>query len=225
MTLQHVYGVTVVAFAFGMVTVGPAYAQRRDGNLLPQEQSGQVTAVGCLVRGSAVRGGKDQEYVLARPRKGPVASVPEATCSADSGADALDLDNEKKAGLNDSLLGRWVELTGRLERETSKDPDDLRELDVASFKIVPVVPPRAATPPASAPPPVAQARPTPQPQARPTPPPEATPAPAAIAPAPSAPAAPSLPKTASQVPAIGLAALLLLVGGLILRSFRLRQRG
>ena len=67
----------------------PAYAQRRDGGLLPQDQSGQVTAVGCLVRGSAVRGGKEDKYVLARPKKGPVASVPEATCTADPGADAL----------------------------------------------------------------------------------------------------------------------------------------
>ena len=94
MTLQHVYGATVVVFAFGVVTVEPAYAQRRDGSLLPQEESGQVTAVGCLVRGSAVRGGDKDRYVLARPRRGPVTSVPEATCTADAGADALDLDNE-----------------------------------------------------------------------------------------------------------------------------------
>ena len=97
MTLQYLYGATVVVFAFGVVTVEPAYAQRRDGSLLPQDQSGQVTAVGCLVRGNAVRGGKADKYVLARPRKGPVASVPEATCTADPGADALTLDNPEKA--------------------------------------------------------------------------------------------------------------------------------
>ena len=97
MTLQYLYGATVVVFAFGVVTVGPAYAQRRDGSLLPQDQSGQVTAVGCLVRGNAVRGGKKDKYVLARPKKGPVASVPEATCTADAGADALTLDNPEKA--------------------------------------------------------------------------------------------------------------------------------
>ena len=73
MTLQRVYGATVVVFVFGVVAVGPAYAQRRDGGLLPQEQEGQVTAVGCLLRGSAVRGGKKDKdkYVLARPRRGP----------------------------------------------------------------------------------------------------------------------------------------------------------
>ena len=128
-----------LSFAFGVVTVEPAYAQRRDGSLLPQDQSGQVTAVGCLVRGNAVRGGKADKYVLARPRKGPVASVPEASCTADTGADALTLDNPEKAKITDAMLGRWVEITGRLESETSKDPDNLRELDVATFKLVPVV--------------------------------------------------------------------------------------
>ena len=120
MTLQYLYGATVVVFAFGVVTVEPAYAQRRDGNLLPQDQSGQVTAVGCLVRGNAVRGGKADKYVLARPKKGPVASVPEATCTADPGADALTLDNPEKANMTDAMLGRWVEISGRLESETTR---------------------------------------------------------------------------------------------------------
>ena len=65
MTFQHVFSATVVALAFGAVTVEPAYAQRRDGRLLPQEQSGTVTAVGCLVEGSTIRGGKDHKCVLA----------------------------------------------------------------------------------------------------------------------------------------------------------------
>ena len=147
MTSKHVFGVTAVVFALGVVTVDSAYAQaRRDGNLLPQNQGGQVIAVGCVLRGSDVRGGKKDKdkYVLARPRKGPVASVPEASCTADSGAPALDLDNTKDAGVTDALLGKWVEIGGRLEKETDKDPDNLRELDVKTFKLVPVVPPRAA---------------------------------------------------------------------------------
>jgi hypothetical protein len=219
MTLQYVYGATVVVFAFGVVTVGPAYAQRRDGSLLPQEQSGQVTTVGCLVRGSAVRGGKNQEYVLARPTKGPVASVPEASCTADPGADALDLDNTAKAGVSDAMLGRWVEITGRLERETNKDPDDLRELDVTSLKLVPVVPPRAAAAPSPAP------RSTP-PAPRLTPEaPAARAAPAAASVASTGEAPRTLPSTASHVPAIGLAGLLFLAGGLMFRWFRLQQRG
>ena len=217
MTLQSVYGATVVVVAFGMVTVEPAYAQRRDGSLLPQDQSGQVTAVGCLVRGNAVRGGKADKYVLARPKKGPVASVPEATCTADAGADALTLDNPEKANMTDSMLGRWVEITGRLESETSKNPDNLRELDVLSSKMVPVVVPprrrRQRPPRVKRPRRKRQNRDRPRRRRRPA-------APAAPPPEPR-----KLPKTASQLPAIGLAGLLSLAAGLMLRSFRLRQRG
>jgi len=219
MTIQPVYGASVVVLVFSVVTGGAAYAQRRDGSLLPQEQSGQVTAVGCLVRGDAVRGGQKDKYALARPRKGPVASVPEGTCTADPGSDALMLDNPEKGNISDAMLGRWVEIGGRLEKETSKDPDDLRELDVASFKPVPVVVPQrtaAAAPnlPRPAPPAAAAAAP------RPTPPaPQASAAPAA-----QSTEVRSLPKTASLVPAIGFSGLLLLTLGLVLRSFRLRQQ-
>jgi hypothetical protein len=220
MTSQYVFGATAVVLALGMVTVEPAYAQRRDGNLLPQEQDGQVTAVGCLLRGSDVRGGKKDKdkYVLARPRKGPVASVPEASCTADSGAPALDLDNTKDAGVTDALLGKWVEIGGRLEKETDKDPDNLRELDVKTFKLVPVVPPRAAAVVPNTPSRTASAAPA----AEPRPAPQAQAAPAVSAA--SADAGQSLPHTASNRPAIGLAALLLLAGGFMLRLFRVRER-
>ena len=212
MPLKYLYGVTVGVVAIGVVTVGPAYAQRRDGNLLPQENSGQVVAVGCLVRGDSVRGGKKDKYVLARPKRGPVASVPEASCTADPGADALTIDNPEKGKITDAALGRWVEIGGRLERETDKDPDNLRELDVATFKLVAVVIPAKPTP-----------QPTPAPVAE-------SPRPALRAEAAAPPAPPTaepqktLPKTASQMPAIGLAGLLSLAAGLMLRSFRLRQR-
>ncbi len=216
MTLQYVYRSTVVVFAFGVMTVGPAYAQRRDGNLLPQNQSGQVTAVGCLVKGDAVRGGQKDKYVLGRPKKGPVASVPEATCTVDSGADALTLDNPEKAKMTDAMVGHWMQITGRLESETDKNPDNLRELDVATAKMVPVVVPKAAAAASPAP------EPAQPPAARPTP----APAPVATAAPPAAPAEPrKLPKTASQLPAMGLAGLLSLAAGLMLRSFRLRERG
>ena len=214
MTLQYVYGATVVVFALGVVTAGPAYAQRRDGSLLPQDQSAVVTAVGCLVRGDAVRGGSKDKYVLARVRKGPVASVPEASCTVDPSADALTVDNPEKGKITDAAIGRWVEISGRLERETDKNPDNLRELDVASFKLVPVVVPTAAAAPAPAPRPAPSAAPSPAPQ-----PPAVAPAPAAAPPPPP----PSLPKTASPVPAIGLAGLLSLAAGLVLRAVRLRQ--
>ena len=214
MALHSLYGATVVVVAFGMVTVEPAYAQRRDGNLLPQDQSGQVTAVGCLVKGNAVRGGKADKYVLARPKKGPVESVPEATCTAEPGADALTLDNPEKAKMTDAMLGKWIQISGRLESETDKNPDNLRELDVLTAKMVPVVLPTPAAPARQTPP--AQAA-----ESRPTPAPVATSAPSAAPPAEPR----KLPKTASELPAIGLAGLLLLATGFMLRSFRLRQRG
>ena len=138
----------------------------------------------------------------------------EATCTAETGAEALTLDNPEKAAIKDSMLGRWVQITGRLESETDKNPDNLRELDVLSARMVPVVPP--AAPAAARQAPAAQPEPRPAPQAAAT----------APAPAPSSPAAPAeprkLPKTASQLPAIGLSGLLLIAAGLMLRSFRLR---
>jgi hypothetical protein len=211
MILRSVLGATVVAFAFSSFTVEPAYAQRRDGALLPQETGGDVTAVGCLLKGSAVRGGKD-DFVLARPRRGPIASVPEASCSADAGADALQLDNAEKGPITAAMIGKWVQISGRLEKETSKDPDDLRELDVATVKVIPVVIPRPAQTAAAAPAPAPAAAPAPRPY---TPPP---------AEAPVQTAERTLPKTASPIPAVGLAGLLLLAAGMTLRTFRLRRQ-
>jgi hypothetical protein len=213
MILRSVFGATVVVFAMGSVNASPASAQRRDGALLPQEQSGTVTAVGCLVKGTAVRGGKD-DYVLARPKRGPIASVPEGSCSADAGADALQIDNAEKGPITAAMVGKWVQISGRLERETSKDPDDLRELDLESVRLVPVVVPRqasAAPAPAEAPAPRAS-----------TPPAAAAPSAAAAEPTP---APTTLPKTASPIPAVGLAGLLMLSAGLALRAFRLRRQG
>jgi hypothetical protein len=71
MALHSLYGATVVVVAFGMVAVERAYAQRRDGNLLPQDQSGQVTAVGCLVKGDAVRGERRTSTCWRARKKGP----------------------------------------------------------------------------------------------------------------------------------------------------------
>jgi hypothetical protein len=214
MTFLRVYGATVVVLAFGAAAVGPAHAQRRDGHLLPQDKSGPVTAVGCLAKGTDVRGGKKDKYVLGHPKRGPVASVAEATCTVDAGAPALTIDNPEKGGITDASLGRWVEISGRLESETDKDPDNLRELDVATFKLVPVVVP--ARPAAAAR--RSEPAPAPAPAAR-----AAEPV-ASAAPAPPAPAHHTLPKTASQLPALGLVGLLSLAAGLMLRSFRLRQR-
>lgn len=221
MPVRYVFGAAVVVFAFGLLTVPPASAQqRRDGALLPQNQSGTVTAVGCLVPAKTIRGGKgdkEKDYVLARVKRGPIASVPEGTCTADSGADALQIDNPEK-GITPSMVGRWVQISGRLERETDKDPDNLRELDVQSAKLIPVVVPRQAvnTPPPA--PVTAAPRPAPLPAPEPAPAFEAAPAPA---PEPAR----TLPHTASNRPASALIGLFLLAGALALRAFRLRHQG
>jgi hypothetical protein len=203
----------VVVITVGVVTL--SYAQRRDGGFLPPEKSGRIIVAGCLVRGADVGSVDDDEYVLARPTIG-LDSVTEATCSVDAGADALELEDGETFGIDDSMLGHWVEVTGNLEQETSKNPNNLRELEIRSFRMVPVVPRRAAAEPVPArpAPPIAQERPI-------APPPAAVSEPAPVATTGEVPQ--SLPKTASPVPAIGLLGLLSLAGGLILRSFRLRE--
>jgi hypothetical protein len=199
--------VAAVVVAGGMLTVESAAAQqRRDGELLPKDQRGEVVVVGCLVRGKTIRGGETQTYVLANPRKGPVESVPDGNCTADSGAPALNIDKRKRVNMTDAALGRWVEIKGNLEKETDPNPDNLREIDVMTFRVVPVAPARPAAASAPAPKPAPAAQPAAQ-------------APAAPA---AAPAPKTLPKTASPVPLAGLAGLLLVAGGLALRSFRLR---
>ena len=115
------------------------------------------------------------------------------------------VDNPEKAKITDSMVGRWVEISGKLESETSKDPDNLRELDVLSARLIPVV-----VPPTPGPAPTRAARPAEQ---QPTAAPAAGEAPK------------KLPKTASPLPGIGFAGLLSFAGSLGLRSFRLKRRG
>ena len=212
MPFRYLCSAALGAVAISVITVGPVSAQRRDGNLLPQEESADVVAVGCLARGDAVRGGKKDKYVLVNPRKGPVASVAQASCKPDPGADALTLDNPEKGNITDAALGRWVEVSGRLERETDKNPDNLRELDVATFKVVRVVlPPK---PEAQTPPPQAtESRPAPRAEPRAEP-----------APTPAVEPHRTLPKTASPMPALGLTGLLSLAAAMALRSSRRRDR-
>jgi hypothetical protein len=207
MSVRHVLGaVTAVAVTCGMVAGGSAQAQQ-GGGILPPEESGLITVAGCLLR----IGDSDDKYVLAQPRRGPIASVSEERCTALPGATAFELEDTSDVGLNSSMVGRWIEINGRLERETSDDPDNLRELQVRSFRIVPVVrPPETAA--------AAAERPQQMPAAAPT---ERTPAPVATAGTASA----ELPRTASPLPAVAVMGLLLLAGGFALRSFRSPKRG
>ena len=209
MTLRYLRsGVTALVIAGG-VAVGLVHAQQRDGGLLPLHESGMVTVAGCLMRGDQVRGGDEDKFVLANLHTG-IATVPENTCSADAGATAVQLDNPKKGNIGDSMLGRWVEVHGRLEKETSTD-DILRELDVASARLLPVViPSRAAVAP----------EPTPEPPAFQAAAPEPIAEPAPVATSGQA----DLPKTASFAPVTGLVGLFACAAGIVLWSFRSRQR-
>jgi hypothetical protein len=125
--------------SFRVAGIAPAQAWTRDASLLPPGESGVITIAGCLQGG-----GKNGAYVLASPRLGPVPNAPEDTCRATIDDRALALLHEGKQGMNDSMIGRWVEVNGRLEKETSNDPNNLREVHVRSFRMVPVVPPRIA---------------------------------------------------------------------------------
>ena len=156
MTLRYVCGaLTAIVLSGGIPTVNPADAQTRDAGLLPPEKSGLITVAGCFQRDAE----NDDRYVLANPTSGPLASVPEGTCNATIDDRALNLSrfteegtweivifpgykDTAQHGLNQSMLGHWVEIRGRLEKETDADLTNLRELKVRSFRLVPVVPPR-----------------------------------------------------------------------------------
>jgi hypothetical protein len=181
--------------------------------ILPPEESGMVTVAGCLLLRDADH--KDQ-YILANPVPGPIDSVPDGRCSATIDQRAFDLDKTHKVGMSDALLGHWVEINGRLEKETHDRLDNLRELSALSFRVVPVVPPpvEVAVVERIAPPEIQQT-PTPRVETRQEETPVAT----------TGTLPETLPKTASPLQGIGLLGLFGLAGGLALRVNRLHQRG
>jgi len=207
MTLRYVCS-TVAAGVLALgVTAGLANAQQRDGGLLPPNQGGVITVTGCLMRGDQVRSGDKDKFVLANPTTAPIASVPEATCTAERDANAVQLDNLEKGPIDESMLGKWVQINGRLEKEESQH-DNLREFDVHSATLIPVAQ-RAAAAPAPEPEPVAAAV-------------EPSPEPAPVA---TSGQEPALPKTAGEAPTFALFGLLAIAGSLALRAIPARQRG
>ena len=204
MTLRNVCGALAAIVLTCGLSVIPAHAQR-DASLLPPEESGVITVVGCFQRG----GKNGERYVLASPKLGPIAGVPEATCRVRADDRALELEHTDQQGINESMLGRWIEVNGRLEKETSTNPENLREMHVRSFRMMPVIPPPVEVARA----PVTQA-----------------PAPQYVEQQPYTPPAPmarleepALPRTATPLPAIGLLGLLSLGGGLFLRLLNERR--
>lgn len=205
MTLRYISGASIgIVLTWGLVAVAPAYAQNE--TLLPANESAVITVTGCLQRG-----GKDgEEYLLASPRLGPVASVTDAACNAAVDSRALDLDDTKARGINETLVGRWIEISGRLERETSDNPENLREMSVRSFRLIPVVPQRAEAAPAPLPAPAAEAP---------------IPAPELPAPVATSGIQEPLPRTASPLAMIGLLGLLSVAGSFGFRIYRSRVHG
>src|SRR5687767_10897774 len=116
-----------IILALGWATVAPANAQ----SLLPPEESGDITVAGCLQRGGA----NGDKFVLASPRVGSAANLPRTACTATVREGALELEHAQRNGIDDSMVGRFIEVSGRLEKETNASRDNLRELYVHSFRI------------------------------------------------------------------------------------------
>jgi len=211
MTLRYLLGAVTAAGLVWSASVGVASAQTtnpawRDGGLLPSRGSGPVIVAGCLIRGDDINGGRNK-YALGNPVKGPVESVAEETCSVDFEANGLSLDKHRMGDINDTLLGRMVEIEGRLERE-SHAGGSLRELDVWSVRLLPKTPP----PPQVAV--VEEITIEPAPAAAPEP-----------APVPTSGVTPALPQTAGAGPTIGLFGLFALGASLMLRTIPATRRG
>lgn len=173
-------------------------------SVLP-EKAGRITLAGCFME-ETIEG--HREYVLRSPTIGSPASVPEENCAASTAsAEKVELkdvhEKTHKHHLDRSMIGRWIEVGGRIEGQADKG--ELREVHVKYFRVLPVVVPRTAEaapvfePPAIAP---------------------------SVAPLPELPSeqpvattgtAEPLPKTASSVPLIGFIGLLSLAGGLMFR--------
>jgi hypothetical protein len=175
-----------------------AYAQPQETTILP-ENADPVTLVGCL----QFKEGHHDDYVLMGPSVGPATSVPEATCVA--AGMTIGLEGKATHQLDESMVGRWVEISGKLEGREGH-----REVHLTSFRLVPVVVPRAAE---VAPPPAIE-----QPAA-----PQAEAAPPQVAGTTGIAEEPKLPKTASPLPLAGSIGLLSIAGALALRMFGRRR--
>lgn len=205
MTLRYMSGASIVTLlSCGLFTVAPAHAQNE--SVLPGGESAVITITGCLQLDP--RDSDNNSFVITSPRLGAVASVPNAACDSAVDAQALELEDADDHGINPTLVGRWIEISGRLEKEGSTNPDNLRELKVRSFRLVPVMPPRAEVAPA------------PMPPRAEAPPPEPAPVPVATTFIQE-----PLPKTASPLAMLGLLGLISVAGGFGLRYYRSHVRG
>jgi hypothetical protein len=200
MTIRHLAGaVAAVLVTGGISVIAPATSRAQSAFVLPDK--GDVTLTGCFQR--VLLRGDDEKYVLAKPTTDTVASVPTGGCTYTDGDQVVRLEHVKQ--MADSMLGQWIEVSGRLE--STHHPEKTRELHVKSFRVIPIVIEKKVTEVIQVPVPVAQAPVTPTMPY--TPPPVAT----------TGEVRQALPKTATSLPLVGLIGLLSLASGLALRFF------
>jgi hypothetical protein len=191
MSIRVPTSITVGLLTCGLVAFAPSTASARTA--LPDTTT-YMTLTGCFVHEIVVEKGKEKaEYVLAHPVIGTVPSVPVAHCWSSPHDQAIELDGVSHH-LDASLLGRYIEVTGKLEG--FENEYELREMNVKGYREVPVVPPHAHVAPPH--PSIAPVEPAPQ-QTR------------------------QLPPTASSLPLAGLIGVLAFTGALALRLFRHRR--
>jgi hypothetical protein len=203
MTKRHLAGtLSALLVTCGIVAIPPAIGWAQNQSVLP-EKGGPITLVGCFTSGQIKSHVKP---VLTSATMEAVSSVTEATCTGSG--QPIKLQDLKQAGLDQSMMGRWLEISGRLEGNHRSDA--IREVHVKSFRVIPVVVPPVAAAPAPAPQ-IAEAAPAP--------PPVYTPAPQPAPVATTGEVRKELPKSGTQLPLVGLIGLLSLAAGLTLHLF------
>ena len=205
MTKRYLAGsISALLFTVGIAAIPPTIGWAQSQTALP-EKGGPITVVGCFTSGQIK---SHQKPVLTNATMEAVGSVTEATC-AGTGV-PIKLQDLKQAGLDESMMGRWLEISGRLEGNHRSDA--IREIHVKSFRVIPVVVPPVAAAPAPQPPQVAEAAPVAPIY---TPPAPAAPAPVAT----TGEVRKALPKSGTQLPLVGLIGFMSLAAGLTLRLF------
>jgi len=169
---------------------------------------GHITIVGCFYR-DVDSDGDHAHYMLADAKMGPATAVADQNCTPSGGGERIRLRDADDVGLTQVASNRWVELYG--EMGSPKDPDENRKFEVKSFREVPLAQrPRIAIliPPAPAPQAAVETPPAQEQAVTESPKPMATTG--------ETPYEKKLPKTASELPLIGLLGLVALTGGLVL---------
>ena len=207
MTARHLRGVVRGLLACGTVVVTAATVQAQ-AQAYP-EGGGMITIVGCV---STQRIGSEDTFVLAKPTVGHVASVSDASCTASEADQVVKLQDEHERGFGTEMLGRWVEVTGRMEKNRPHKAGGIRELHIKAFAAVPVEAPKAAAV-------MPATEPIPEPVAQPAPFVAAPVAEVVVEERPVATAGvrTELPKTATSLPLVGLIGFVSLAGGVLLR--------